>query len=1028
MELIIHKVYNRAVHSYLAVLEVSPTREGEDPDIFVVKNLPASTGPDDAVGCPTSSSGQEVHGPCHYIGCPGGDFRELTDECLYREGADVSEVVLRLSSSAVEITEEEGGILCGFDHTLIEQTPGYYSLTASWCITAVPLVESSAEVYPLYLPCEETFFKISNPAFEDDGGPPNLLPADIEGGSPYQCFYISAFEAPLGAQIGDTFIAGTECYEILDEVADYQGQGDGCELIVPSLGGLQVEGPYSDYSACAAKLSSLTGSTAARRCAFETCYSLSFSVNENPDKYAGADQQYAHVGTFNSFPAYRGVSDPDWWIIFATYRSGLSTGWLVVRGDDFPSVTAGLYGEEQCGIGTEPGVAHPCVEGEYCYAYEARAYISACAGSSSSTVSSESSISTSESSISISESSISTSESSISTSESSISTSESSISTSESSISTSESSISTSESSVSVIAVYEPCDTVSSSSSDVISSSSSSAPSISSPSLPSCTAYLGLEPCFPHIFESCWFICESYVTVEYDIGDTINIRLPGEAPESPRCYRIADRTETDIGAAPDCRWPTVKVLPQPEEVKGPYADCLDCVGATSSSSSSPCTEYLELEPCFPYILESCWFICESYVTVEYDIGDTISITLPETDPESPNYGPKCYRIKGRKKTYIGDGVDCIWPTVVVLPQPAEVKGPYADCDDCCEYYRLSPCFPDVLEKCTFVAKSNIPFDAEVGDILSLDGRCYSISDCAMDTSCPDTWTVLELTPTFVSGPYADCRTCEQSSSSAVSSQLIAVYEPCDVSSSSSVTLSSSSIMLSSSSILPSSSSVPSISPSSSSVLVSSSSTISSRRLARYIPCDVFNSSSSSSAVSPTSSSSSEVSPTSSSSSTHTVGSAPPADSSTNCIGYWDGSASSILETVQDVGTMLNAPGCSAYDLDQSSLYAWSGDFYFNGTDQWNPDRGVDPTPADRVEYSPTRDARMYFDETYVRFVADGDLPSTGIWELKMTLLSPSLDTSWYGVQVCGSSPEGRYYRDQIRCGDGPEFIDLIAIG
>jgi hypothetical protein len=171
VELTIHKVYNRAVHSYLAVLEISPTREGEDPDIFVVKNLPANTGPNDAFSCPTSSSGQEVFGPCHYIGCPGGAFYELTDECLYREDDDVGDVVARLSSSAEDICAQAGGVICSFDYELEEQTSGYFSITASWCIVSELYESSSSEdsslkdLYPLYLPCEETYFRLRNIGF-----------------------------------------------------------------------------------------------------------------------------------------------------------------------------------------------------------------------------------------------------------------------------------------------------------------------------------------------------------------------------------------------------------------------------------------------------------------------------------------------------------------------------------------------------------------------------------------------------------------------------------------------------------------------------------------------------------------------------------------------------------------------------------------------------------------------------------------------------------------------------------------------
>lgn len=64
MEFRIYKIYNRATHSFLAVLEAEATGVDEDPNIFVCRDRAVQTGPELPSGssCPVeeeSSSSEE---------------------------------------------------------------------------------------------------------------------------------------------------------------------------------------------------------------------------------------------------------------------------------------------------------------------------------------------------------------------------------------------------------------------------------------------------------------------------------------------------------------------------------------------------------------------------------------------------------------------------------------------------------------------------------------------------------------------------------------------------------------------------------------------------------------------------------------------------------------------------------------------------------------------------------------------------------------------------------------------------------
>ena len=884
----------------------------------------------------------------------------------------------------------------------------------------------------------------------------SVVALEIEPGFPenfYQDVYISAFDAPLDTSSGKVIRVGSEYYRVLEEVPGYSPEVDNI-LLQPSLGNMLVEGACDTFEECFDPLASDLGSIETRTCTFRECYDLPrLTGGEGPyDEFLEAVQRYEKLTTkFNGFPAYSGVTYPNWWIVYATYRDGLSTGWIVFKGKSlwsYKKPIVALYGDNECGVGTEVGGGHPCIEGRYCYGnpLQVEAFIDP---------------------------------------------------------------------------LFGPCDEPEPEPGPIDGESCSTG--FLSIASPSSTAAEDSSP-----------------------GPELTVDSSSSSPEL-----TVDSSSSSLKLIGSSSSSSLS-----ESLLAIYEPCdvLGSSSALSTSTSPPCTEYLELEPCFPHIFEACWFICESYIPEIYEIGDTVNIRLSAERGAEDLWQDGCYQIGGRKDTEIGAEPDCIWPTVVVLPQPDEVTGPYSDCEDCCEYYRLSPCFPDTLEKCTFVAKEHIPFDVSVGDTINIDGLCYEIGDCVLDTTCPDTWSIVELVPTTVSGPYDSCVTCEgtqsSSSSSLGSESIIAIYEPCtifippslnssseDISSGGCdyadcyeftfthtddladdgadqqyvengtfngypafqgqtdpdwwllygtigvetvpftgwllqksgsspdiggyITLfgtpdctvpgfydqkhpcpeggychgtsegymakgcqpsdirSSSSISPSSSSIIPSSSSII---PSSSSIIPSSSTA----RLARYIPCDIFTSSS----TSLSSTSSSSTIPRS----FPTIPRSSSEDSSEGCVGYWGGvgSPSFVAMSIDtDFYTFLDASGCSAYAYGESSDTDYKGKFVYNeAADYWIVDQPPAPDLEDRIYLSDTtgqEEARIYADYTWIRFLADGDLPGTGTWELQFSILSPSNDISWRGTQICGTGPLGRYYRDQVRCGVGPEFIDIISL-
>ena len=70
MDVKIYKVYSRVTHSYLAVLVAEASGPDEDPNIFVVRDREAQTGPDDAEGCPSSSSSSADSSSDDGVVCP----------------------------------------------------------------------------------------------------------------------------------------------------------------------------------------------------------------------------------------------------------------------------------------------------------------------------------------------------------------------------------------------------------------------------------------------------------------------------------------------------------------------------------------------------------------------------------------------------------------------------------------------------------------------------------------------------------------------------------------------------------------------------------------------------------------------------------------------------------------------------------------------------------------------------------------------------------------------------------------------